>query len=392
MLRSGFRHALVISSALFAAACSARPTQISSSRTGAFEAALAPFENGFAAAWYDTRDGNGEIYVRLLDENGKPLSPERRLTNSPEDSFEASIDRIGDMMAIAWYDQTATGQQTAKLGVWSRDGSNRWVHTFDRDTRNPVVRSTSTAIFCAWVQTEPNRGEAVFAAWWDKDGHQTRAPIRLGPASKTTWNLNASIDEQGVGWVVFDAEFSTRTSEIYVARADGSATRIANRDRSEMRAIRLTKDDGAPSKYPDVAIGAGGRAALSWQEERDGNVEVYLITGKLSDLSGEIDGRSRRVTNTPGESNGAYIAWSGDRLGLAWSDKTPGQPEVYFESFDSTGASREPARRITQTAKWSLVPAIRPRRTGFALLWNEYQPASVEVHIGTSQIFFSALP
>jgi hypothetical protein len=81
-----------------------------------------------------------------------------------------------------------------------------------------------------------------------------------------------------------------------------------------------------------------------------------------------------------------------NRLGLAWSDKTPGQPEVYFESFDSTGASREPARRITQTAKWSLVPAIRPRRTGFALLWNEYQPASVEVHIGTSQIFFSALP
>jgi hypothetical protein len=382
MLHSDFTHALVVASALVAAACSAKPAQISHSRTGAFEAALTPFEKGFAAAWYDTRDGNGEIYVRLLDENGTPVSPERRLTNSPEDSFEASIDRLGDMMAVAWYEQTATGQQTAKLGVWTRDGANRWVHSFERDTRNPVVRSTSTAIFCAWVQTEANRGEAVFAAWWDKDGHQTVPAIRLGPASKTTWNLNASIDEQGTGWVVFDAEFSTRASEVYVARADGSAT----------AAIRLTKDDSAPSKYPDLALGSDGRAALSWQEERDGNVEVYLITGKLRDLAGEIDGRSRRVTNTPGESNGAYIAWSGDRLGLAWSDKTPGQPEVYFESFDSTGASREPARRITQTAQWSLVPAIGPRRNGFALLWNEYQPASVEVHIGTSQIFFSTLP
>src|SRR4029079_7484789 len=124
MLHSDFKHALVVASALVAAACSARPTQISNSRTGAFEAALAPFENGFAAAWYDTRDGNGEIYVRLLDENGKPLSPERRLTNSPEDSFEASIDRIGDRMAIAWYDQTATGQHTAKIGVAARSGSN----------------------------------------------------------------------------------------------------------------------------------------------------------------------------------------------------------------------------------------------------------------------------
>ena len=382
MLPSDFTHALVVASALTAAACSARPTQVSNSRTGAFEAALTPFEGGFAAAWYDTRDGNGEIYVRLLDENGTPVGSERRLTNSPEDSFEASIDRLGDMMAIAWYEQSATGQQTAKLGAWTRDGANRWVHTFARDTRNPVVRTTSTAVFCAWVQTDADRGEAVFAAWWDKDGQQTGPAIRLGPASKTTWNLNASIDEQGRGWVVFDAEFSTRASEVYVARADGSAS----------TAVRLTKDDGAPSKYPDLALGGDGRAALSWQEERDGNVEVYLISGKLSDLAGEIDGRARRVTNTPGESTGAYIAWSGDRLGLAWSDKTPGQPEVYFESFDSTGAAREPARRITQTSTWSLVPAIRPRGNGFAIAWNEYQPASVEVHIGTSQIFFSALP
>ncbi len=382
MLQSDFRHALVVATALFAAACSARPAQISNSRTGAFEAALTPFENGFAVAWYDTRDGNGEIYVRLLDDNGEPVSPERRLTNSPEDSFEASIDRLGEMMAVAWYEQNGTGQQTAKLGMWTRDGANEWVHTFDRDTRNPVVRSTSAGVFCAWVQTEADRREAVFAAWWDKHGHQTVAPIRLGQASKTTWNLNASIDEQGRGWVVFDAEVSTRASEVYVAKADGSAT----------TAVRLTKDDGAPSKYPDLALGAGGRAALSWQEERDGNVEVYLITGTLSDLAGEIDGRSRRVTNTPGESNGAYIAWNGDRLGLAWSDKTPGQPEVYFESLDGTGAIREAAQRITQTATWSLVPAIRPRGNGFALAWNEYQPASVEVHIGTSQIFFSALP
>ena len=349
---------------------------------GAYDAALAPFGDGFAVTWYDTRDGNAEIYLRLLDENGQPVSPERRLTNSPEDSYEASIDRLGNMMAIAWYDQTATGRQTAKLGVWMRDGANRWVHTFDRDTRNPVVRSTSTAVFCAWVQAEPNKGESVFAAWWDADGHQKGAPLRLGPATKTTWNLNAAIDEQGMGWVVFDAELSTRASEVYVAKVDGSAT----------TAIRITKDDGAPSKYPDLALGAGGRVALSWQEERDGNVEVYLITGKLSDLTGEIDGRSRRVTNTAGESNGAYIAWNGDRLGLAWSDKTPGQPEVYFESFDSAGALREPARRITQTATWSLVPAIRPRGNGFALAWNEYQPESVEVHIGTSQIFFGALP
>jgi hypothetical protein len=381
MQNSGFRHYVVLAACVCAAACSPRLTQISNSGQGAYDTALTPFGDGFAMAWYDMRDGNGEIYMRLLDAKGWPAGPERRLTNSPDDSYEASIDRLGDGIVVGWYDQSEQGQQTARLGLWSRDGANRWVHTFDSDTRNPVVRTVASGIFCAWVQMEEDGHEAVFAGWWDEQGRPKAAPIRLGPASKTTWNLNAALDEHGTAWVVFDAEVSTRASEVYVAKADASA-----------RAIRLTKDDGAPSTYPDLSIGAGGRIALSWQDERDGNVEVYLLTAMLSDLSGEIDGRSRRVTNTPGESIGAYLAWNGDRIGLSWSDKTPGQHEVYFATFDRTGMSREPARRLTGNTTWSLVPAIRSHGDGFALAWNEYQPQTVEIHVGSSEVFFLSVP
>jgi hypothetical protein len=381
MPHSEFRHALAVAGALFIAACSDRPAQISNSIRGAFETALAPFGDGFAVAWYDTRDGNGEIYVRLLDGNGRPAGPERRLTNSPDNSYEASIDRLGDGLVIAWYDQSDQGQQTAKLGMWSRDGTNRWVHSFDGGTRSPVVRSTASAVFCAWVVSETDGREAVFGGWWTADGQPKGAPARLSPVTKTTWNLNVSIDEHDTAWVVFDAELNTHSSEVYVVKADGSAP-----------AIRLTTDDGAPSKYPDLSIGAGSRVALSWQDERDGNVEVYLLTGELKDLTGEIDGRARRVTNTPGESDGAYLTWNGDRIGLSWADKTLGQHEVYFESFNKTGAPRESARRITNTSAWSLVPAIRPHGTGFALAWTEYIPASLDEHQGTAEVFFELVP
>jgi hypothetical protein len=367
---------------LLTAACSAKPAQISNSPEGAYEAALTPFGGGFAVAWYDTRDGNGEIYARLLDADGRPAGPERRLTNGPEESYEASIDRLGDGLVVAWYDQSGEKKPTAKLGMWSRDGANRWVHALASGTRNPVIRTGATGIFCAWIQIDSDGREAVLAGWWDENGRPNGMPFRLGLASKTTWNLNAAIDESGTGWVVFDAEASTSSNEVYVARADAAAA----------MPVRLTKDDGAPSKYPDLAIGAGGRAALSWQDERDGNVEVYLLTGQLRDLTGEIEGRARRVTNTPGESDGAYIAWNGDRLGLAWSDKTPGQHEVYFASFDPTGTMREPERRVTRSSAWSLVPAIRPHGAGFALAWNEYVPASVGVHDGNSDVFFASVP
>jgi hypothetical protein len=367
---------LVFAGTLTVVACGSRPIQVSNSGMGAYETALVPFGDGFAVAWYDTRHGNGEIYVRLLDADGQPIAPERRLTNGPESSYEASLERLGETLVVAWYDQSGQGQQTAKLGMWSRDGTNRWVHALDSGTRNPVVRVSATDIFCAWIQTEDDGREAVFAGWWNGDGRPKSAPVRLGPASKTTWNLNASLDERGKAWVVFDAEVSTRASEVYIASADSATS-----------AIRLTTDDGAASKYPDLSIDPSGRGALSWQDERDGNVEIYLLTGRLSELTGEIDGRSRRVTTTPGESIGAYLAWNGDRLGLTWSDKMHGQHELYFESFAPDGMPREPMRELTQTATWSLVPAIRPWRDGFALAWTEYAPAG-KVHEGTAEVFF----
>jgi hypothetical protein len=337
---------------------------------------------GFAVAWYDTRHGNGEIYARMLDLDGNPAGPERRLTNGPENSYEASLARLGDDLVVAWYDQSDRGQQIAKLGLWARSGANRWVKAFDAGTRNPVVLSDGTAIFCAWIQMEDEGREAVVAGWWASDGRLRSGPSRLGSASKTTWNLNASLDVNGTAWVVFDAETMTKASEVHIAKVEASSA----------RAVRLTKDDGAPSKYPDLAIGAGGRAALSWQDDRDGNAEVYLVTAPLVDLTGEIDGRSRRITTTPGESIGAYLKWNGDRLGLAWSDKMDGQHEIHFMSFDADGTPRQTMRRLTENASWSLVPAIQPRRDGFALAWNEYAPASVKIHDGTSEVFFLSVP
>jgi hypothetical protein len=162
-----------------------------------------------------------------LDLNGNQAGPERRLTNGPEHSYEASLARLGDDLVVAWYDQSDRGQRIAKLGLWARSGANRWVKAFDAGTRNPVVLSDGTAIFCAWIQMEDEGREAVVAGWWESDGRPRLGPSRLGSASKTTWNLNASLDVNGT-----------------------------------------------------------------------------LVTAPLVDLTGEIDGRARRITTTPGNRSG----------------------------------------------------------------------------------------
>jgi hypothetical protein len=350
------------------------PHQITQSGRGAFEASVAPTADGFAVAWYDTRDGHAEIYTRLLDRRGEAAGPERRLTNAADRAYEAEIASVGDNLAVAWYEVSANRSSHAMLGLWSRDGHQLWVRALalpERISKNVVVRAARGRIFCAWLAENAARDLEVYAAWFDTKGNPSEPPQHLGPAGQTTWNVNATIDDRGRAWVVFDARVGTRADEIFVARVDKSSSRVT----------RLTTDDGRASKYPDLAVG-DGRVALTWFDERDGNKEVYLFIAREEELVEGLERRAIRITNTPGESIGAYVAWNAKRrrFGLSWCDNTGGQHEVYFQPFDERGHPVADARRLTFNPSDSLIPAIAAAGDGFALAWNEYTAASGSVH------------
>jgi hypothetical protein len=356
--------------------------QISQSGHAAYEASLAASESGFVAAWYDTRDGNPEIYVRALDARGHPSGPERRLTNDSRFSYEADVALLGDDVVVAWYDRAETGPLRAQVGRWARDGTSHWVRSLSlsgHSSRNPVVRVHDETLFCAWIEEDPAGGLAVWAQWLDASGQPVTPPRRLATAGDTTWNLNATLDGEGQAWVVFDAKVDTRSEELFLVRTSGDRHEVA----------RLTADDGFASTYPDLVM-AGDRAALTWFDERDGNQEVYLFTGPSGNLQNGVDDGRYRVTDTPGESIGAYVGWNGSRVGLAWSDDHDGQHEMYFQAFEPDGSPIGTPRRLTENSTGSRIPAIVPSADGFALVWHEDVIAERGNHAsgGRSEIVF----
>lgn len=374
---------VLATAAVLMAASTGQPHQISQSGRGAYEASLAVSGRQRAAAWYDTRDGHAEIYLRLLDSNGRAAGPERRITNGSDFAYEPDIAAVSGNFALAWYERNpATGRLRAKLGLVTKDGRTLWIKTLsaaDRDGRNPVVRLAGGELFCAWLEAAAGQDPEIWGAWFDAAGRSLRTPRRIAPAGRTTWNLNAVVDNQGGAWVAFDATVATKADELFLARVGKVADEIK----------RLSADDGFPSKYPDIAFG-GNAAALTWFDERDGNQEVYLAVSPVDKIADEVDGRARRITNTPGESIGAYLAWNGRQIGLAWCDNTEGQHEVYVELFDSQGRPLRAAARLTHTLTESLIPAIRAWRGGFALVWNEFQPGPGGAHDpnGRSEVMF----
>jgi hypothetical protein len=346
------------------------PLAASGNNRGAYEAALATYGDSLALAWYDTRDGYAQIFVRFIDGTHNPSS-EIQLTRGKRYAYEPSLQLTADRLIAAWYDKApGEPEMTVHVAAWTRAGKPLWQRRLSvtgHHGRNPVIRVSADKIFCAWLEASRVKQQpSVWVTWLDLDGHSLVAPKRVAPASRDTWNLNAAVDHNGHAWVVFDAHLATKRSELYLLRADVTSSAVT----------RISDDDGAASVYPDIAL-AGENVALTWFDYRDGNSEVYLIAGPREWMltASTVDARSRRVTETRGNSIGAYITWNHDRGGLAWCDDTEGQYDVFFQPFDRNGEALSPAQRLSTSTEWSLIPAIAPWRGGFALAWNEYQPA-----------------
>jgi hypothetical protein len=253
--------------------------------------------------------------------------------------------------------------------------------------RNTVVRTAGGLVFAAWIEDEGNDRTGVWATWRRSDGVDLIAPRRVADAGRTTWNLNAAIAPDASpgyphAWLVFDAKAGTKSEELFLVDVSETSDRV----------VQLTPDDGVASKYPDIAL-ANDRAAVTWFDKKDGNEEVYLAVGEsASFVSGHI--APTRVTSTSGHSIGAYLSWNGDRLGVAWCDDSPGNQELYFQSFGVDGHATGAITRVTTTSTSSSIPAITPAGSGFALLWSEHEPVTRDGHTGAlkSQVVFRLLP
>ena len=355
---------LIVTGALLLCGCHPGTLPASNPGAGAYEASLRELGDGsgFVVAWFDTRHEHSEIYLRLLDVVGRPRSPEYRLTASPASSFEPDVAVVGGHVVVAWYDADDTGSRV-KLGRWSRTGSRQWVRTLSPEApgRVPVVLADDPRgrLFVAWLE-DTKEGADVRGRWLDLQGLPQSPALSLGPASATTWNLNAALDDSGRAWVVYDATLRTTSSELFAVRIDGES----------VERVRLTADDGFASMYPDIVF-TPEHTALTWFDERDGNREVYLRVVPGHELGDDAAQNARRVTETAGESIGAYLAWNDRHVGVAWSDDTTGRQEVYVQTFDVDGAATREAVRLTDNTTASLIPSIRPTGDGFAIAWNE---------------------
>jgi hypothetical protein len=91
-----------------------------------------------------------------------------------------------------------------------------------------------------------------------------------------------------------------------------------------------------------------------------------------------------RLTNNSGDSYSPDIAVKGANIYVVWTDRTPGNPEIYFNKSTDGGATWQTAKRLTFNAGNSWGPSIAVDGLNVYVVWYDDSPGNMEVYFKKS--------
>jgi hypothetical protein len=120
----------------------------------------------------------------------------------------------------------------------------------------------------------------------------------------------------------------------------------------------------------------GGYLASYTGQSSDGHTKVTVR--RLGD-DGTALASSVPVNLTLGDAEGGPLAWTGDRYGLAWSDRRTGNYDIWFAPLDAEGKKLGPDVQISTGNDFSINPALAWDGTSFLVVWQDRRSGSFAI-------------
>src|SRR3989344_6012630 len=235
------------------------------------------FQDNIHIAWSDGRDGNAEIYYTKLDNNGNTLVDDTRLTFDVRNSNYPSLDLDTQGNAhVAWED--------------TRD--------------NPIAY--------------PN--PEIYYKKLDNNGNMAINDTRLTFDVRNSNYPSLDLDTQGNVHIVWQDQ-RTYVYEIYYEKLDNNGNTLINDNMVTMANVF--------SGYPSLNVDTQGNAHITWDDARDGNREIYY---EKLDNNGNTTVNDRRLTFNGGSSYKPSVGIDAQgSVHVAWEDNRDGNFEIYYK-------------------------------------------------------------
>ena len=324
--------------------------------------------------WFDSRDGNREIYYKRSSDGGISWGQDTRLTNNSADSYESSICVSGLLVHVVWEDNRDGNYEIYYKR--STDGGINW----GLDTRltnnssvseNPSVAASGLNVHVVWEDARDNfnnmeiyyKNSTDGGVSWNPD---TRLTIHA-PSIPGAYFPSVAVSGSVVHTAWTDGRDGGYRGDIYYKSTTNGGVNWGSDS-------RLTFD--GVSDRPSIAV-SGSLVHIAYQYSTNGNYEIYY---KRSTNGGTNWDANTRLTYDSAISENPSIAVSGSLVHVIWDDHRDGNPEIYYKLSINGGISWGQDTRLTFNSANSYFPSVAVGGPNVHAVWKDYRNGNPEVY------------
>jgi hypothetical protein len=272
----------------------------------------------------------------------------------------------GSNVYVVWDDQLSNGEIYLKQ---SHDGGTTWTPRQgltwrDSDSLTPDVAVNGSNIYVVWREsTLSHNGWAIYLKKSD-DGGSTWLYKNL-----SGWrHLEApkiSVDGANV-YVVWQASYGYSGGVSFIKSIDGGAT---------WETVQTLDDTASGFFYSEPAMAVNGQNIyVVWSRQvTQTNNDIFLRKSTDGGISWETE---KRLSQTPKLSLKPAVAVNGQNIYVVWQENNS---EIHFIQSTDGGVTWEAQKRLTWTAGSSLSPKIVVQGTIIYVVWQDYTRGNYEI-------------
>jgi hypothetical protein len=355
------------------------------------------------AAWTDFRNGQADVYLRISDDAGATFGPEQRLTAPGADGAHPSIAASGAYVRVTWMSVRAGFAE-----VYTRGSSDSGV-TWDGE------QMVSESPYESWVATVALDGPRVYVAWVDYRDANEEEYLRVSDDFGVSWGpVTRLTDDAADSWAPSLAVDGESVHMVWFDRRDAGASDVDVENKlNEAMALVGLAPSPPPARDPAVyylpaftprlqdklaqlfaaapawVAGGGDPAALQALLDQYTALFAQWLTGwevyyKRSTDRGATWGADTRLTFAANVSSRPAIVAVGGALRVVWYDGRLGDLQVFWKQSADGGLSWLPDEQLSDAVNNPIAESMRPsiaaNGDSLHVVWFDQRDGNAEIY------------